>query len=94
MTPSRKQPGVASWATVVVVVVLVAYPLSFGPACWIESRVNPGDAVQSIYYPLLYGARYWPNVRVGLTQYAELGSPRHGYWDLDKFGRYSWWRLD
>ena len=28
----RKKPGVAFWATVVVVVVLVAYPLSFGPA--------------------------------------------------------------
>jgi hypothetical protein len=35
-----KKPGVAFWATVVVVVVLVAYPLSFGPACWITSRLN------------------------------------------------------
>ena len=34
----KKQPGVAFWATVVVVVVLVAYPLSFGPACWWMSR--------------------------------------------------------
>src|SRR5262245_22978664 len=34
MTPSHKKPGVAFWATVVVVVVLVAYPLSFGLACW------------------------------------------------------------
>src|SRR5262245_63765989 len=32
---SHKKPGVAFWATVVVVVVLVAYPLSFGPACWL-----------------------------------------------------------
>jgi hypothetical protein len=31
----RKKPGVAFWATVALVVVLVAYPLSFGPACWI-----------------------------------------------------------
>jgi len=29
----RKKPGVAFWATVVMVVVLVLYPLSFGPAC-------------------------------------------------------------
>jgi hypothetical protein len=29
----RKKPGVAFWATVVVVVAL-AYPLSFGPAVW------------------------------------------------------------
>ncbi len=30
---SRKKPGVAFWATVALVAVL-AYPLSFGPACW------------------------------------------------------------
>jgi len=32
MSESRKKPGVAFWATVVVVVVLVGYPLNFGPA--------------------------------------------------------------
>jgi hypothetical protein len=30
---NRKKPGEAFWATVVVVVVPVAYPLSFGLAC-------------------------------------------------------------
>jgi hypothetical protein len=35
---SRKKPGVAFWATVALVVVLMAYPVSFGPACWIGSR--------------------------------------------------------
>jgi hypothetical protein len=34
MPDDRKQPGVAFWATVALVVVLVGYPLSFGPACW------------------------------------------------------------
>ena len=33
MTSSPKRPGVAFWATVVVLVALIAYPLSFGPAC-------------------------------------------------------------
>jgi hypothetical protein len=32
----RKKPRVAFWATVVVVVALVGYPLSFGPACWLD----------------------------------------------------------
>jgi hypothetical protein len=33
----RKKPGVAFWATVVaVVVVLVLYPLSWGPALWLQ----------------------------------------------------------
>jgi hypothetical protein len=31
MTPSNKKPGVAFWATVVVVVLVICYPLSIGP---------------------------------------------------------------
>src|SRR5262245_56269147 len=38
MTSDRKKPGVAFWAAVVVVALLVAYPLSFGPACWLVDR--------------------------------------------------------
>ena len=54
MTSSRKKPGVAFWATVVVVV-LVAYPLSFGPACWIVSRLDSdhaGRLLQAVYWPV------------------------------------------
>jgi hypothetical protein len=40
----RKKPGVAFWATVVVVAVL-AYPLSFGPACWVSGRVEADEKV-------------------------------------------------
>ena len=36
----RKKPGVAFWATVALVVVLVGYPLSLGPACWINERTG------------------------------------------------------
>ena len=45
----RKKPGAAFWATVVVVVVLI-YPLSFGPACWISSRFNRGAKLVPIIY--------------------------------------------
>ena len=39
MTAERKRPGVAYWATVVVVVVaLLIYPLSQGPAGWLLMR--------------------------------------------------------
>jgi len=31
VTPDRKQPGVAFWATVVLVVGLIGYQLSIGP---------------------------------------------------------------
>jgi hypothetical protein len=32
------------------VVVLVAYPLSFGPACWITSRLGYGDQLVTQFY--------------------------------------------
>lgn len=32
---SRRKPGVSFWATAVVVVVVVVYPLSYGPVCWL-----------------------------------------------------------
>jgi hypothetical protein len=48
MTTDHKKPGLAFWATVVVVVVLVAYPLSFGPVCWWFSP----QAAPQIYWPI------------------------------------------
>jgi hypothetical protein len=47
MSEERKKPGVAFWATVVLVAVL-AYPLSFGPACWLCSRIERGAGVASV----------------------------------------------
>jgi len=61
MTSDGKKPGVAFWTTVVVVVVLVAYPLSFGPASAIFGprqllaglRPDPlFDAYQAFYRPV------------------------------------------
>src|SRR5262249_23311591 len=51
----RRGPTTAFWATVVVVVVLVAYPLSFGPACWVSCWMNAGQgAVTLIYRPITW----------------------------------------
>jgi hypothetical protein len=41
----RKRPGVAFWATVVVVCLLL-YPLSYGPAVWMT--VNAPQPVQEV----------------------------------------------
>ena len=71
----RKKPGVAFWATVVVVVVLVAYPLSFGPACWISSRTGRGAPMVS--------AAYQPIFQIWWTD-CQFGSPPH------RSGR-PWW---
>lgn len=37
---SRDNPSAAFWATVLGVAA-VAYPISFGPACWIAARTQP-----------------------------------------------------
>jgi hypothetical protein len=54
MTCSKK-PGVAFWATVVVVVVLTAYPLSAGAWCWALRKWGPHAKVvraTAIFAPL------------------------------------------
>ena len=54
MSEPKKKPSVAFWATVVVVVVLVAYSLSFGPACWLCQCVDDprfNDGAEFLYRP-------------------------------------------
>ncbi len=82
---SRKKPGVAFWATVVVVVVLVAYPLSFGPACWISSRLNAGTrAVTVVYRPVTwcFSDNYDGPLDNAVRWYAGLGAANDswGWW--------------
>jgi hypothetical protein len=58
MRSDCKKPGVAFWATVVVVVLLVAYPLSFGPVCWAVSGSDNsehfGQRLSVLYRPILW----------------------------------------
>jgi hypothetical protein len=52
----RKQPGVAFWATVMVVVLLALYPLSIGPVIWLADREmlpeRVAEPVAVIFFPL------------------------------------------
>ena len=71
MTSDRKKPGVAFWATVVVVVGLMAYPLSFGPACWLTSQqvgfpTSPPPHEQMPRVMMVY----WPLGRVAVSNSA------------------------
>jgi hypothetical protein len=56
MTEDRKKPGVAFWSTVVLLVVLVAYPLSAGPLQWARAHglLSQGmiDALTLFYSPI------------------------------------------
>jgi hypothetical protein len=56
----RKKPTAGFWITVSLVAVVVGYPLSFGPACWIVPRLWArglmpqlvADALWKFYAPL------------------------------------------
>jgi hypothetical protein len=54
---NRKKPGVAFWASVVVVVGLVVYPLAYGPIGWLCERPNCPQwfarLIDCLYMPLL-----------------------------------------
>lgn len=81
MSKNRQKTGVAFWATVALVVVLVGYPLSFGPACWIASRSFPHNhhAFRMAYRPIGNFA-YWrvPVLSSLVLDYARLWLPKGG----------------
>src|SRR5262245_39415133 len=56
ITSDRKKPGVAFWATVTMVVLVVLYPLSIGPVIWLVDReMLPerfAEPVAVFYFPL------------------------------------------
>ena len=82
---SRNKPGVAYWAAVGLVVVLIGYPLSFGPACWVSSRLGWGSsAVSLIYGPAIRACGHGPNfVAKSAAWYSAAGAAEGWNW---KFG--------
>jgi hypothetical protein len=71
----RTKPGVAFWSTVVLSAVLVGYPLSFGPACWLFQRdLFSRTALLAAYRPL-YSVIKTCSLEMTATRYAELGVP-------------------
>ena len=59
---SRKKPGMAFWATVGLVLVLI-YVASFGPICWYVGRPGADDNAFNEFSPALR-ALYWPLGRI------------------------------
>jgi hypothetical protein len=70
---SRKKPGMAFWATVTLVVVLVGYPLSFGPACWLVEKGSLSESqLTSIYEPCIQLSESGPEyVKLALTHWVD-----------------------
>jgi tetratricopeptide (TPR) repeat protein len=81
------------WA-IVVVTALIAYPLSFGPTCWL-AQVMPSCSrlVSSLYFPILRSANRSPQVSTVALWYAALGARGNltPAFDGDEL---SWWQTD
>jgi hypothetical protein len=85
---TRKHPSVAFWATVVAVCLPLIYVLSFGPACWISSRLDRGAmGVNCVYQPLMRLCCRGDQPSMTLTgdllrEYAECLKNREGSWHI------------
>src|SRR5262245_39140921 len=80
---SHKKPGVAFRATVVMVCLLVAYPLSFGPACWISSRTALGHrTIPKFYRPLTLAldCESFPALGKTVGWYSRIGAAEGWHW--------------
>jgi hypothetical protein len=76
----RKKPGVAFSATVGLVV-LLAYPVSFGPACWITSQMSVGaETVSVMYRPIIRAASHNESILTALQRYSRFGSRSNWAW--------------
>jgi hypothetical protein len=70
------------WAkrtAVALIAVLVAYPLSLGPACWISSHTARGKGIVSaIYEPLIFDSPQFASR--SFERYSQLGAAKGWYW--------------
>jgi hypothetical protein len=60
MNSNRRKPGVAFCATVVLVVVLVGYPLSYGPFFWLFRRGWLPNSTIGFYAPMTWLHKFGP----------------------------------
>jgi hypothetical protein len=76
----RKKPTAGFWVTVALVGVLVAYPLSFGPACWLSDRdIVPYRSTYVVFAPLIGRASDRESaVAPLLNWWADAGARREG----------------
>ena len=83
MSEQRKKPGGAFWATVLVVGLPLLYVVSFGPACWITSRLDRGaDLLPVIYRPFTWGMSPQTDTTIdrAIMRYAEVGAAENWVW--------------
>src|SRR5262249_46927798 len=84
---SERQPSAGFWITFVILAILVLYPLSLGPACWISSPAGTGGHAVSVIHrpiPWLLPPRrviFKPNqLEAGMRRYSEFAAAPDWRW--------------
>ncbi len=83
MSEEGQTTGVAFWGCILLLV-LLAYPISMGPACWISSRLGLGaNLVSRIYAPVIRICDRGPDsIRKLSMRYSEFGAAEDWAWYL------------
>lgn len=77
---NRREPWTKR--AVIALALLLAYPLSFGPVCWINSRTQVGDRLIWVVYRPIFAVMLQNGPRPlqqGLWWFADLGAPPDHY---------------
>jgi hypothetical protein len=79
----RRNSRFGLWSTAGILILLLAYPLSFGPACWMADRgLISLDALLSAYAPLVHTMRNSESVRSPFLWYAGIGCEKSSFTPL------------
>jgi hypothetical protein len=97
MADHQKHGATGAWAAGILVVILVGYPVSLGPSCWVSSRTGVGTSVVDVAYrPMLLAADRGPTSIWRCVQwYSKVGAPSGWVWSekgwhYDPFWEISW----
>ena len=74
MSEVQRKPGVAFWGAIALLVLLVGYPLSIGPACWLVKKNGLPETALVVYRPLSMSASISEKTYGALIWYIELWS--------------------
>jgi hypothetical protein len=83
----------ANRTAVAIAVIVAVYLLSFGPACWLTSRIGGSEMLPTIYYPITLGmSRQTPNsLDYAIRCCAQMGAnPNWDWWFIPERLQWEW----
>lgn len=83
MEASVRKTGPLVWISAALIMVLVGYPLSIGPACWISSWTGLGGEtlLATAYTPMLLAADHGPDsILSAIHWYSQIGARADWAW--------------